>query len=184
VQTVRVTEIMVPLEDYATVPEDATMLDAVVALDRAQAEFDQSRYRHRAVLVYDDQNNIVGKVSQMDLLRALEPKIDKLMNAGALARTGYSLDYYQSMARHGLWSKPLDDLCRKAAGLRVKDFMYAPVEDEFIQEEADLNEAVHRLVVGKHHSLLVTRGEDSRIIGVLRLTDVFKLVTERVKACR
>jgi CBS domain-containing protein len=184
VQKLKVNEIMVPIEDYATVCETATMFDAVVALEKAQAEFDQSRYRHRAVLVCDEQNNILGKVSQMDLLKALEPKIHKLMDAGALARTGYALDYYESITRHGLWSKPLDDLCRKAAALQVKDFMYAPVEGEFIKEDADLDEAVHRLVVGQHHSLLVTRGRDERIVGVLRLTDVFKLVTERVKACR
>lgn len=183
-QTMLVKEVMVPLEDYATVSENATMFDAVVALDRAQAEFDQSRYRHRAVLVYDDQKSIVGKISQLDLLKALEPKLDKLLNTGALSRTGYSPDYLGSMSRHGLWSKPLDDLCRKAAGMRVKDFMYAPEAGEFIEEDADLNEAVHRLVVGQHHSLLVTRSKGNGIVGVLRLTDVFKLVTERIKICK
>ena len=183
-QTMLVREMMVPLESYATVSESATMFDAVVALDKAQAEFDQSRYRHRAVLVYDDRKNIVGKVSQLDLLKALEPKFEKILNTGALSRTGYTLDYFQSISRHGLWRKPLDDLCRKAADLRVKDFMYAPEAGEFIQEDADLNEAVHRLVVGQHHSLLVTRGKGEEIVGVLRLTDVFKLVTERIKACK
>jgi hypothetical protein len=42
----RVKEIMIPLAEYATVSEDANLLEAVMALDRAQAGFDQSRYLH------------------------------------------------------------------------------------------------------------------------------------------
>ncbi len=173
---------MVPLKDYATVSEDASMFDAVVALEKAHREFDQSRYRHRAILVFDDRNAIVGKVSQLDLLKALEPKFDKVLDTDALSRTGISLDYLESLSRKGLSGKPLDDLCRKAIDLSVKDFMYAPRAGEFIEEDADLDEAVRRLVSGKHHSLLVTR--DKEIVGVLRLTDVFKLVSERILACK
>ncbi|MCJ8500174.1 CBS domain-containing protein [Desulfatitalea alkaliphila] len=181
-QAIKVKEIMVPLKDYATVSENATMFDAVLALEAAQAEFDQSRYRHRAVLVYNDQNQIVGKISQLDLLKALEPKYDQILNTTKLSRTGYSLDYIKSLSHTEFWDKPLNDICRKAADLHVKRFMYTPDEEEFIEENAELNEAVHQLIVGRHHSLLVTRGKE--IVGVLRLTDVFKLVCERIKACK
>jgi CBS domain-containing protein len=181
-QTIHVKEVMVPLKDYATVSENATMYDAVLALEKAQADFDQSRYRHRAVLVYNDTQKIVGKVSQLDLIKALEPKYKEILDLEALARTGYSLDYIQSMTKLDLWNKPLDDICRRAAGRLVKDFMYTPEEGEYIDEGAELNEAVHRLIIGKHHSLLVTR--NAEIVGVLRLTDIFKLVSEHVKACQ
>lgn len=179
--TIKIESIMVPLKDYATVSENATMQDAVVALEKAQAEFDQRRYRHRAVLVYNDAHKIVGKVSQLDLLKALEPKYDEILDLEQLSHTGYSLDYIKSMTRLDLWNKPLDDICRKAAQRRVKEFMYTPEEGEYIDAGAELNEAVHRLIIGKHHSLLVTKGGE--IVGVVRLTDVFKLVSERVKAC-
>jgi CBS domain-containing protein len=182
VQTMKVREMMVPLEEYAAVSENATMFDAVVALEKAQREFDKSRYRHRAILVLNDQKNVVGKVSQLDLLKALEFNFDKVLDAGALGRTGVSLDLIESISRQGLSGKPLDDLCRKAGELSVRDFMYSPLEGEFIGEDASLNQAVHRLIVGQHHSLLVTRGKE--IVGVLRLTDVFKLVSERILACR
>lgn len=182
VQAMKVREMMVPLDEYATVAEDATMFDAVVALERAQREFDKSRYRHRAILVMDEQNNVVGKVSQLDLLKALSPDFDKVLDTEALGRRGVNLDFIQSISRQGFSGRPLDDLCRKAVELSVRDFMYSPLEGEFISEEASLNEAVRRLVLGKHHSLLVTR--DKEIVGVLRLTDVFKLVSERVLACQ
>ena len=178
----KVRDMMVPLSGYATVTEDATMFDAVVALEKAQREFDQSRYRHRAILVMDDQNNVVGKVSQLDLLKALAPNFDKVLDTEALERGGVNLDLIKSISRQGFSGRPLDDLCRKAVELSVRDFMYSPLKGEYISEEASLNQAVRRLVLGKHHSLLVTSGEE--IVGVLRLTDVFKLVSERVQGCQ
>jgi CBS domain-containing protein len=181
-KNIQVNEAMVPLKDYATVSENATLFDAVLALEKAQAEFDQSRYRHRAILVFNAQNKIVGKISQLDLLKALEPKYNQILDTDALSRTGYSLDYIESLSHTSFWSKPLDDICTRAATMEVKSFMYTPTEGEFIQYDAELNEAVHRLIIGKHHSLLVTRGKE--IVGVLRLTDVFKLVCERIKACK
>lgn len=181
-QSILVKDIMVPLKDYATVHEEATMYDAVTALEKAQAEYDQDQYRHRAVLVYNDKNKIVGKVSQWDLLVALEPNYSKLIDIKALSRTGFSLDYIESFSNAGLWKNPLDEICRKASAMVIKNFMHTPDEGEFIREEAEMNEAVHQLIIGKHHSLLVTRGSD--IVGVLRLTDVFKMVCERIKACK
>jgi hypothetical protein len=52
-ETILVKEMMIPLADYATVSEEANLYEAVVALEEAQRSFDQDKYRHRAILVYD-----------------------------------------------------------------------------------------------------------------------------------
>ena len=52
-KSLTVFELMVPLSEYATVSEDSTLFEAVLALEKAQDEFDKTRYRHRAVLVFD-----------------------------------------------------------------------------------------------------------------------------------
>jgi hypothetical protein len=47
-----------------------------------------------------------------------------------------------------------------------------------------MDEAIHRLVVGRHHSLLVTSSRGVReIVGVFRLTDVFEFVRNALKEC-
>jgi CBS-domain-containing membrane protein len=177
-----VKDVMVPLADYATVSEDAGMFDAVLALEKAQKEFDQTRDRHRAILVYNDKGKIVGKISQLDLIKALEPKYEQIDADNRLSRFGYSMDYFKSLFKqHNLWSKPLNDICRKAATIKVKTFMYVPTEGEYVNVDTGLNEAVHQLIMGCHHSLLVTDKGD--IVGILRLTDVFKRVTDTMKAC-
>ena len=59
-KTYKVGDLMVPLSEYATVSDDATLLEAVNALEKAQEEFDHTRYRHRAVLVLDKQGTTIG----------------------------------------------------------------------------------------------------------------------------
>lgn len=175
-------EIMIPFAEYAAVHQDATLYEAVLALEKAQQEFDQIRYyRHRAILVYDDNKRIVGKLSQLDVLKALEPKY-KDVGDEAMHRFGLSKDYLSKLhEQFRLWDKPLNNLCQKAAKLKVKTIMYAPTEGECVSEDASLDEAIHQLVVGHHQSLLVTRG--GAIVGILRLTDVFREVCEEIKAC-
>ena len=51
-----------------------------------------------------------------------------------------------------------------------------------IEIDAALGEAVHQLVIGYHQSLLVT--EAGRIVGILRLADVFQEVADAVLECQ
>ena len=87
-KTYIVKDLMVPLSEYATVSDDATLCDAILALEKAQEEFDQTRYRHRAVLIYDKNQKIIGKISQLDALKALEPKYKELQTDGAARHWG------------------------------------------------------------------------------------------------
>ena len=183
-KTIPVKDLMVPLEEYATVSEDATLFDAVIALEKAQEKFDRDKYLylHRAVLVYDKNNHIVGKISQLDVLRALEPKYDDLGDVRKISFTGFSPQFLKTMLKQGsLWQNPLRDICSKAGGFKIKSFMYTPTEGEYIDESAALDEAIHLLVMGHHQSLLVTR--DKEIVGILKLTDVFSEVFHIMKTC-
>ncbi len=175
---------MVPLDEYASVSDDATLYDAVLALDEAQKKFGQDRYKHRAVLVFDEKKTIVGKVSQWDVIRALEPKYGEIKDFKKLARFGLGAEFITSMIDDmGLWQKPLDNICDKAAKIRVKEIMYTPEVAEYVHEETTLDEAIHQLVIGHHQSLLVTGGDDEKVVGILRLSDVFAEVCRIIKSC-
>jgi len=181
-KTITVKELMIPLAEYAIVPEDATLYEAILALEKAQQDFDQTRYRHRAVLVYDKNKQVVGKVSQLDILKALEPKYVQIKDSKSISRFGYRPEFLKKMLdQFSLWDKPLKDICRKAGDIKVKDFMYTPTEGEFVEERVTLDEAIHQLVMGHHQSLLVTR--EKEIVGILRVTDVFKEICNQIKMC-
>ncbi len=182
----KVKDMMVPLSEYATVSEDATLNETVLALEKAQSEFKKGGYKHRAVLILDKENNVVGKVSQHDILRALEPKYDLFGDKNSLSnislsRFGLSKSFIESMVdQYDLWTKTLEDTCVTiGTQLKVKDFMYKPSESEQVEADTLFHEAIHMLVIGHHQSLLVTEG--NKIIGILRLTDVFDKITATIK---
>jgi len=178
-------DLMVPLEEYATVSEEATLKDAFDALEMAQEELDRKRYKylHRAVLVLDNNNTVVGKITQLDILRGLEPNYKHIIDTSRrLSFSGFSANFLNSMMdMHSLWAQPLSGICAKATDVKVKNLMITLTEGEFIDEKARLEEAMHMMVMGHHHSLLVTK--DGNIAGILRLTDVFIYINDLIKRC-
>jgi CBS domain-containing protein len=182
-ETIKVKDLMVPLDQYVCVSQDATLFEAVVALEEAQAKASAKDYPHRAVLVCDKDNKIIGKLSHLDVLRSLEPRYSELSDLKRVSGFGLSAEFMKSMMdRYDLWKAPLDDLCRKASQVKLSSIVGAPLEGEFVDQDATLNRAAHQLIMGHHQSLLVTSGD--RIVGVLRLTDVFQEVSEKIKACK
>jgi len=187
-ETIKVKDLMVPLSDYVCVSEDATLYDAVIALEEAREKCvvektDTARYGHRAVLICDKDNRVIGKLSHLDVLRSLEPKYSRIGDLKKVSGFGLSAEFMRSMMQeYDLWKAPLEDLCRKAADVKVGSIVDSPLEGEVIDQEASLNQAVHQLIVGRHQSLLVAA--KGNVIGILRLTDVFQEVGSSIKACK
>jgi hypothetical protein len=118
----------------------------------------------------------------MDLLKALEPKYRSMIEGRGPQRFGFTKQFMNSMLQeYHLFADPLENICRKAGEKYVKEFMYTPSEGKYVTENASLGEALHQLIMGHHQSLLVTRSE--KIMGVLRLTDVFVAVMHKMKEC-
>lgn len=179
-------DLMVPRSEYAVINENSTVYDAVLALEKAQQEFDQTKYKHRGMLVENDTHIIVGKVGQLDILRALEPKYEEMKSAdtpGGITKFGFSKQFLLSMIDdYNLFDHPLKDICQKAGAQKISKYMHRLTEGEYIESTASLDQAIHLLIVGHHQSLLVT--EQDKIIGLVRLTDVFAAVFHAMKECK
>jgi CBS domain containing-hemolysin-like protein len=176
-KNVRVEELMLPLTDYAVVPANATLLEALQALDAAQKRLPPERPHHRAVLVRDSRGKIVGKLGQHGFLRALEPKYAALDNVDELSHTRLDEDFVNSiMDSYRFWQDSLADVCRRAHTIRISQVM-KPIEAS-IDANQSLNEAIHLLVTWQTASLLVTRAGD--VIGILRLSDLFRRVADTI----
>lgn len=177
-----VRDLMVPLAAYATVADSATLQEAVLALEQSSAHCGPGQQPHRAVLVLDAGGRVAGKVGFVDVLRGLEPKYRNLMERRGMAHLGFTRQFLKGMLeQYNLWEEPFDDICRKASAWHVGDFMVAPADNELIEASATLGQAAHQIVMGHHQSLLVTEG--GRVVGVLRLSDLFAEVAGRIKAC-
>ena len=151
----KVRDLMVPLSGYATVSQEATLKEVILALRKAQQEFDQTRDRHRAILILDNNNKVIGKTSQLDILRALESKY-KQMGIGSISRFGINLQLIKTMWEHfDLWNTPLIGLRKLVNQIKAKDFMYTPTEGEYVDADDSISFAIHQIVLGHHQSLLV-----------------------------
>jgi CBS domain-containing protein len=173
-----VKDLMVPLDDYAVVSPESTLLEAIVALDQAQKSLPVGRQPHRAVLVADDKKKVVGKIGQLAFLKALEPKYNMLGDLSRLSRAGLSPTFISSMMENfQFFQENLNDLCRRAAYVKAKDVMHPVTES--IEENASLHEAIHKIIMNQTLSLLVTRGD--KMVGLLRLSDLFDEVAKQMK---
>ena len=175
-----VKEVMIPVDEFPSVSEDASLYEAFLELEKAHDALEGKNYRPRAVLVLDRAGKAAGKLNLWDSLRALEPKYAEMADFDRLTHFGINAEFMRSMVeKHDLWTDNLETLCRAAAKQRVGDLMSTPSRDEYIDDEASLAEAVHQIIMGRHLSLLATR--DGEVTGFLRICDVFQLVCETMR---
>ncbi len=181
-ESLKVKDIMVPTSEYNTISKDASLYEAIKVLGNAQAEFNQTKNKHRAILVLDSEDRVVGKLSQIDVLRGLEPGYRNVKPPTEIKHWALSKETITNMMKDlQLWQMPLKDICKKSGSIYVRDIMYTPAEGEYVSQQASLDEAIHQLVMGHHQSLLVV--EDNNVTGILRLTDVFSSLIEIVNQC-
>ena len=181
-------DLMVPFEDYASVSLEASIIEGILALKEAQQRAfreDPERHRDRAVLVKSPQGEIVGKLSMWSIIGCLEPSYSRTKGGAAsskaASRVGSArIKIDEIMESSHLWRSRLRTLADDTAHLRVKDLLHELRPQELIDENASLETAIHQLVAGHFMSLLITR--EGRIIGILRLVDVFEAVCRMIRS--
>lgn len=169
-RNIMVKDLMLPMDQYTTISEDATLRDAFLALKGALQGVQKSDPRHPrdfAVLVLDVEGQVLGRLVVWDVLEGLEPTIVR------------PVDSLVMIEDYSAWSRPLQNLASKARDIKVKDLVRRLGKAEYICEEATLDRAIHQLVLYRALSLIVTRGPKS--VGILRVVDAFAKVCEAVK---
>jgi len=182
--TFKAKDLMVPLSEYATVKEGATLYEAVLALEKIQEEYDHTKYRHRAILVLDRNKKVIGKVSHLDVLRAIEVQPDDptFPDLKVLDDFGFSRKFIRLLVNQKRRKDvSLKELCRIVAKIKVEMIMQKPAEGEYVDPETTLELAIHQMVTGDHLSLLVAK--EKEIAGILRLSDVFAAIFHTMKEC-
>ena len=178
-----VNSLMVPISDYATIHEDANMQEAMQAFENGNKRYGKAPYRHQSLVVLDSGRQVIGRLSQVDMMRALEPRYRELGESRWIARSPLSKKVLTTLhEQFQLWEQPLEVMCRAMEKAKVKDYMQEPTEGEFVSPDDPLTIAAHRIVMGHHHSLLVTRGRE--ILGILRSTDLFNALYDMMTECR
>jgi CBS domain-containing protein len=174
---IAVKELMIPISDYVTVKKTDTLVDVLKALETARKA---NQHAHRDAIVVDDAGTFLGKVTMIDIFRALEPNYKKLMrDSGAGTLTGAFVR--KAVKEFNLWLEPEQDICQRGARKTVAEVMHTPRSIEYLQEDDTLEKALNLYVMGVHQPLIVKAGD--AVTGVLRFGDMFEVVRQRLLAC-
>ena len=179
-----VKDLMIPISEYATVILGTSLADALTALEKAQDAHTSNKYQHRAILVLDDNGDVVGKIEQLRALQAIEPKYDFNEKIKEIRGYNFSEEYLAELRDRYRSEEPILEkkALRVIAKKKVEEFMQKPEAGSFISEASSLDKAVHKLAAGRLQSLLVSR--KGKIIGVLRMADVFAVVFHELKVLK
>ncbi|CAB5161842.1 CBS-domain-containing protein [Olavius algarvensis associated proteobacterium Delta 3] len=147
-------DMIIPLSDYPHMPYWATLKEAVAQLNVA---YDTG---HHTVLVFDEGYNLVGMLSQVDILKGLIPKFAEHYSEGVPIQ----------------WENLLEAGTEKRLDLPIKDFM---CEAQTLADGGDnLLKGAYLLVQTQSSLLPVIEAE--KLIGVVRIGDVFHEITNAV----
>lgn len=142
-------DIMIPL--YAYLKQDNTLKEAANLLKTAKRS--DNRVGVKGLPVLDENRKLIGMLSMRDILRAVYPEYMYLMNLGEFT-----------------WDGMLEDMAKKAAGYKVKDYMSKDVIT--VKENCPLMECVDRLVKNKVQRLPVIDNAGN-VVGMLYHRDIF-----------
>jgi len=179
VKTIKVGELMVPLGEYAQIDESKTLFEAVMALRTLQKE--KKGNVHTSLLIVTQNGEIASMLTILDIFRFMEPRYKDVEEID-LSRFGFQPNFVESMLEsYDLWANPLEDICRKTSQVILKDIEQELIPRSVIDADTTLDTAVHRMIVGNKHSLLVKK--EGKFVGVLRSYDIFGKVCEAIEQC-
>ncbi|MBM4328159.1 MAG: hypothetical protein FJ118_13465 [Deltaproteobacteria bacterium] len=120
-------DFIIPLSQCATISQDETLYDAVVAMEAMRRLYQRWDYHPRLALVHDEDIRIVGTVRHFELLQALEPGYKRMGGLRALSGTDAPKEFWDAIRdKFALWTGPLPDLCLRASRLKITELMRKP----------------------------------------------------------
>ena len=159
--------------------KENTLFEVLQSLEQARKS--ENEHAHRDTIVVDANGAFIGKVTMIDVFRALEPnytKVEQRQKKGAL-----TADFVMKAAKDfNLWVEPTQTICERGGRLTVSDVMHTPGKMEYIEESATLENALHLYVMGIHQPLIVIN-KDGKVLGLLRFGDIFEVVRQRLLRC-
>jgi CheY-like chemotaxis protein len=160
-------DIMLSIADYTTVSVDTTVREAVRKLMASfQPAVSSSRIMdagHRSLLIFNQQDKLVGILSTMDLIKGVRPAYLSPQRPDMSASIQFSSLFWGGW--DGLFSIQMEVLAEKTVGELMSDPPPTITGDTNLIQVADL------MYKTRKRRLIVTEGE--KVIGIVRERDLF-----------
>ena len=178
-EDIKVKDVMIPVKEYSRVSKDTTVHHAMLKLVK-EGKDKNLPHPHRDILVENENEEIIGKLTILDIFMHMEPSYFKLLSKNQ--NNFLDKKFVQRVFKDfNLWDEPMTTLCKRISAVKLEKIMYTPALSEILEENDSLDKALHSYIVGIHQPILVRK--DKTITGVLRLGDVFEKVRESILSC-
>lgn len=175
---IKVKAVMIPISNYVTVKQTDSLVGVLQVLEENRQS--KSEHAHRDAIVIDENGVFTGKVTMIDVFRAMEPNYKKVYKGQK--KSFLTVDFVmKSVKDFALWMEPTQSICERGGRLKVSEVMHTPEKTEYIQEEDTLEKALHLYVMGVHQPLIVKKG--NTVTGVLRFGDLFETIRKDLLSC-
>ncbi len=166
-----VRDLVIPLEDFPHLNENQTLHDAVeVLLSYTCGEY--GRIRYAELLILNDRNQLSGRVTLQNILLNLDPRLKEASKVKGFEGKGAGfLDLII------LWEDSFFVECRKWSHILIKDLM-SPIK-HIVKGSDPVLKAL--AIMTNTQNLVLPVIDEGRILGVIRLKEIFKTITARCK---
>lgn len=162
---------LIPLDRYPHLHEDQSLHDAVEIIKSYTAGAEE-RLRYSELLVLDANHQLVGRVTIQDIIMGIDPRfigLDKVTKY-----EGKKADVTNLII---LWEDSFFEECSKRRTKKIRDFM-SPIRQNVKGSDSLLKALA--IMLSTNESVLPVVEAD-RVIGVIRLEEVFKAITSRCR---
>ena len=160
----KVKDLMIPLEDYPHIPYWFTLRQAMAIVREAAVKFEGS-FEPRAVLVFDEKYQLLGILTLRDIIRGLEPRFLKETD---LIKADPSLTVlFGDLFGPGM----------KEQSQRPVSEVMSPIQVT-VEAQDNVVKALY-LMIKKNVGLMPVM-QDNKVIGMIRLSDLFNEISRIV----
>lgn len=159
----QVKDLIIPLTQYPHLNDDQTIDDAIQSFMEFRAG-QKERLHYAIIFVLNNQSQLVGKLTLMDIMRAFAPRLFQGLDTGKF--DGKKADFPDLALLH---EEKIFSECGKSRMQQIKPFI-SPIEFT-IPSETNMLTALLMMHSRKEFDVPVT--ENGSVIGVLRLEEVF-----------
>jgi CBS domain-containing protein len=157
-------DLMIPLEDYPHIPYWFTLRQAMAIVREAAIQF-EGRFEPRAVLVFDEQYQLMGILTLRDIITGLEPKF---LQETMLIKMDPSLTVFMG----------------KFYGPKMQEQSHRPVSEVMsaikvtVNAEDPITKPLYAMI--KENVGLIPVMQGGKVAGMLRLSDLFGEISKMV----
>ena len=157
-------DIMIPIEDYTTIDEDATVKEGMRCLKESYENLIASsrlmESGHRSIMVFDRNKELTGILGIRDLIHYLQPSYLLSPKPSLAERIEYSPMFWKGM---------FTTQTRALANKKVKDIM--SLVPPSVDEKANLMEVANMIYTQEVRRIVVTR--KGTVVGIVREQELF-----------